>query len=53
MSARWQAFLDEWRTFPWTPRARRIGHAVQFVAGVLVLVFGAAIVEGIGTWLVS
>lgn len=49
----WANLKHEWATMPWTPRARRIGTAIELVAGVTILVFGGVIVEGIVQWLLS
>ena len=45
-------FVDEWQTIPWTPRARRLGHALVGVFFVTTIVFGPALAEGFVNWLV-
>lgn len=44
--------VDEWRTIPWTPRARRIGRVLENVGVFVLLMFGPSLVLGIVNWLV-
>lgn len=38
--------VHEWRTMPWTPRARRIGRVLES-AGILMLIMAPVWAEGV------
>jgi hypothetical protein len=52
VTAWWESTKDDWRTMPWTPRARRIGHVIQLTVAFVAIVFGPAVVTAGVNWLV-
>lgn len=52
MTAWWDRTVWEWRTMPWTPRARRIGNALQLTGVFVAIMFGPSLVLAAVNWLV-
>lgn len=43
--------IAEFRAIPWNARGRKVGHALELVAGTIILVFGPALAVGLVEWI--